>query len=91
MVLMKTTFEVPDDLYREVKSQAALRGKKIKDYVAEGLRLVLAADRDAGAGRRGPISVFAEIRREPLHLSAEVEQIIERSDSERKARWRDEV
>ena len=31
---MKTTLEVPDDLYREVKSRAALRRRKIKDYVA---------------------------------------------------------
>jgi len=30
---MKTTLEVPDDLYRKVKSRAALRRRKIKDYV----------------------------------------------------------
>jgi hypothetical protein len=41
---MKTTLEVPDDLHREVKSRAALRRRKIKDYVAEGLRLALDAD-----------------------------------------------
>jgi hypothetical protein len=38
---MKTTVEVPDDLYRRAKSQAALRGRKLKDLVEEGLRLVL--------------------------------------------------
>ena len=38
---MKTTIEVPDDLYRQAKAEAALRGRKLKDLVEEGLRLVL--------------------------------------------------
>lgn len=38
---MKTTIEVPDSLYRRAKSEAALRGRKLKDLVEEGLRLVL--------------------------------------------------
>jgi hypothetical protein len=38
---MKTTVEVSDDLYRRVKAEAALRGRKLKDLVEEGLRLVL--------------------------------------------------
>jgi hypothetical protein len=40
---MKTTVEVPDDLYRQAKAEAALRGRKLKDLVEEGLRLVLEA------------------------------------------------
>jgi hypothetical protein len=40
---MKTTVEVPDDLYRRAKAEAALRGRKLKDLVEEGLRLVLAS------------------------------------------------
>ena len=40
---MKTTVEVPDDLYRRAKAEAALRGRKLKDLVEEGLRLVLPA------------------------------------------------
>jgi hypothetical protein len=38
---MKTTVEVSDALYRRAKSEAALRGRKLKDLVEEGLRLVL--------------------------------------------------
>jgi hypothetical protein len=30
-----------DDLYRRVKAEAALRGRRLKDLVEEGLRLVL--------------------------------------------------
>ena len=38
---MKTTFEIPDELYRRAKSEAALSGRKLKDLVEEGLRAVL--------------------------------------------------
>lgn len=40
---MKTTVEVPDELYRQAKAEAALRGRKLRDLVEEGLRLVLEA------------------------------------------------
>ena len=42
---MKTTIEVPDELYRRAKATAALHGRKLKDLVEEGLRLVLEAPR----------------------------------------------
>ena len=48
---MKTTIEVPDDLYRRAKAEAALRGRKMKDLVEEGLRLVL---ENSGKSSRGP-------------------------------------
>jgi hypothetical protein len=43
---MKTTVEVPDDLYRRAKAVAALRGRKLKDLIEEGLRLVLEVPRE---------------------------------------------
>ena len=43
---MKTTVELPDPLYRQAKAEAALRGRKLKDLVEEGLRLVLDAPPD---------------------------------------------
>jgi hypothetical protein len=42
---MKTTVEVSDDLYRRAKAEAALQGRKLKDLVEEGLRLVLEGPR----------------------------------------------
>jgi hypothetical protein len=45
---MKTTLELPDALYRRAKSMAALRGRKLKDLVEEGLRLVVEGPRKAG-------------------------------------------
>jgi hypothetical protein len=42
---MKTTIELPDDLYRKAKAIAALNGRKLKDLVEEGLRLVVETPR----------------------------------------------
>jgi hypothetical protein len=47
---MKTTLEIPDELFREAKAKAALEGRRLKDLVADGLRAVLAA----GLAQRGP-------------------------------------
>ncbi len=38
---MKTTVELSDELFRRAKATAALRGRKLKDMIEEGLRLVL--------------------------------------------------
>ncbi len=42
---MKTTLEIPDELYRQAKMQAAHENRKMKDLVTEGLRLVLGLTR----------------------------------------------
>jgi len=49
---MKTTVDLPDALVKEIKLRAVHEGKKLKDAVAELLRLGL----DAPAGR-GPTNV----------------------------------
>ena len=40
---MKTTVDLPDELYRRAKAEAALRGQKFRELVAEGLIRVLEA------------------------------------------------
>ncbi len=44
---MRTTVDIPDELFRRAKSEAALRGRKLKDLVEEGLRLVLENEKPA--------------------------------------------
>jgi predicted component of type VI protein secretion system len=44
---MTTTVDIPEELLRRAKSEAALRGRKLKDLVEEGLRLVLKSPREA--------------------------------------------
>jgi hypothetical protein len=38
---VKATIEFDDELYRQLKATAALRGSKVKELVAEGVRMVL--------------------------------------------------
>ncbi len=38
---MRTTIDLSDDLFRRAKAEAALRGRKLKDLVEDGLRRVL--------------------------------------------------
>lgn len=38
---MKTTVEIPDELYRRAKAIAALNGRKLKDLIKEGLQRIL--------------------------------------------------
>jgi predicted component of type VI protein secretion system len=47
---VKTTVELSEELFRRVKAEAALRGRKFKDLVEEGLRLVLETPREQRAG-----------------------------------------
>lgn len=47
---MRTTIDLPDDLFRRAKSEAALRGRKLKDLIEEGLHMAL----DQPAGKNKP-------------------------------------
>ncbi|HKK17277.1 MAG TPA: hypothetical protein VJ952_01240 [Opitutales bacterium] len=77
--------------YRQVKSRAALRRRKIKDYVAEGLRLALEADyANDSTESSGPLGVFGEVRRDPLHQPEEVRKWMDVAHKERKSDWRGE-
>ena len=46
---MKTTVELSEALFRRAKAEAALRGRKFKDLVEEGLQLVLQTPREKRA------------------------------------------
>lgn len=50
---MKTTLDIPDDLFRQIKIKAATDGRKLKDMVTEGLELVLAGTASSGRSPTG--------------------------------------
>lgn len=50
---MRTTLDLPDPLFRELKAQSALRGVKLKDFVA---RLLQAGLAQGDGRRRSPLS-----------------------------------
>ena len=51
---MRTTVDIPDELFRRAKSEAALRGRKLKDLVEEGLRLVLEKEKIPAEAEQKP-------------------------------------
>ena len=54
---MRTTVDLPDELFRRAKAAAALRGRKLKDLVEEGLRRVLESPEEPAEKRR-PKTLF---------------------------------
>jgi len=52
---MRTTVDIPDELFRRAKSEAALRGRKFKDLVEEGLRLVLEREKAPATEEKKPV------------------------------------
>ncbi len=55
---MKTTLDIPDDLYRQAKIKAAKEGRKIKELVSEGLAWVV-REESSGTGVREAGAVCA--------------------------------
>ena len=51
---MRTTVDLSDEMYRRVKAEAALRGRKFKDLVEEGLRRVLQSPEPETSPKRSP-------------------------------------
>jgi hypothetical protein len=74
---MKTTIEIPDPLFRRVKSKAAERSQSLKEFVAEALQEKLAAGASLVANGQPPwMEGFGRLRR----LSKETERIQARID-----------
>jgi hypothetical protein len=77
---MKTTLELPDDLFRQSKATAAMRGESLKDFFTEALQAHL--ERQPGGVRspRGWQSVFGKASREDVEsidriVADEIERI----------------
>ena len=49
---MRTTVDIPDPLYRQLKSQAALRGCSVKDLILRGVKAELKGPNPEKSGRR---------------------------------------
>lgn len=66
MGLMKTTLEIPDDLFRQAKATAALRGESLKELVTEALQAHLERQGTEADSPRGWRSVFGQAQREEI-------------------------
>lgn len=73
---MKATIEFEDELYRRLKATAALRGSKVKELVAEGVRLVLNSANAPQRSRRIELPIVKS--RKPGTLKLTNQMIAER-------------
>jgi metal-responsive CopG/Arc/MetJ family transcriptional regulator len=63
---MKTTVEVPDKLYRQVKALAALRGQTMKAFFVDALRDKVITEKDKDKNGAGWMSVFGKAKKEDM-------------------------
>jgi hypothetical protein len=82
---MRTTLDLPDGLFRELKAQAALRGMKLKDLltllVEQGLREKRSVPR-----QRSPLPVARRViggQLTPAQPNAVLNQILDDEDAQR--------
>jgi hypothetical protein len=77
---VKTTIEIPEDLFRRTKATAALRGESLKDFVTDALRDRLDRQTSQAAPVAGWRSVFGRARPEEVDpvdakITAEFERV----------------
>lgn len=66
MGFMKTTLELPDELFRQAKATAALRGESLKDFFTEALQERLERMTPGASAQKGWRSVFGQASREEV-------------------------
>lgn len=59
---MRTSVDLPDELFRQAKARAALQGRSLKDLVADALRLLLQSPKSAQAPTPPPRTQFPLIK-----------------------------
>jgi hypothetical protein len=74
---MKTTLELPDQLFRKAKATAAERGQSLKQFVTDALRDKLALEHRRGRDEPPWMQGFGKLRH--LHKeTARVQSVIDR-------------
>jgi hypothetical protein len=66
---MRTTVDIPDPIYRRLKSAAALQGCSVKDLVLRGVMTELAASKKAPRGKRVRFPIIDSKDPGSLHLT----------------------
>jgi ParD-like antitoxin of type II ParDE toxin-antitoxin system len=76
---VKTTLEIPDDLFRRTKATAAMQGESLKDFVMEALEAHLERQAAGASAPRGWQSVFGQARKEEVEpVDATIAEELER-------------
>jgi hypothetical protein len=83
---MRTTLDLPDPLFRDLKAQSALRGVSLKDFVAELLATGLAqagSPTTAATRPRSPLPVIRRASgvRHPALSNREIDAVLVAEDA----------
>lgn len=76
--VMKTTLVLPDDIFREAKARAALRGQSFGKFLEQGLRRMLDESESETASRAS--CWVGELPPVPAAASSALEQVISAPD-----------
>ena len=87
---MRTTIDLPDDLFRQAKARAALSGIKLKDlitrYVEQGLRQA-ENEPPVQPRQRSPLPIISKAAASgqpiPALSNAEIQAVLDEEDAER--------
>lgn len=80
---MKTTLEIPDELFRATKSRAAIRGESMKQFVCDALHARLESEGTATDPKPGWRKVFGRARIDEIRrIDRTIEREFERIDPE---------
>lgn len=76
---MRTTIDIPDELFREIKAMAAKRGQKLKDLVIDALQAATGIQR-ASPKKRVLFPIVNSAR--PGHMTAEMVKLADEQAQE---------
>jgi hypothetical protein len=80
---MKTTLEIPDDLFKRARATAATRGKSLDELIAEALREHLKRQATTSSSQRGWRSVFGQATQEEVaSVNTLIAKELERTESD---------
>ena len=79
---MKTTVEIPDELFRQAKAKAALQGMRLRDLVEYGLRLALEAPLPEATGQRTAFPLIRASGEAPQLSDKQVDAALAEIDEE---------
>lgn len=87
---MKTTLELPDEVFRQAKARAALRGIPLRQFVSEALEEKLSALSASPASANEPpwmqgFGALADLREENRRVEAVIAEAFETLEPESEA------
>ncbi len=87
---MKTTLDIPDDIFRKVKARAALRGVSLRQFVTEAVRDKVESESSLGGCRTEPpwmrgFGALADLKQENRAVEKKITEACETVDAEDRA------